>query len=473
MNKKILLIIAAILMVAIAGATTTHFLFPYEPTQPPDVKDVNITENDTENDNITKHGGEEGNITENDIEDGNITKHDVEDVNITENDVEDAELANNMFGFDMLNKLLEEKDEENGNEDENIFYSPYSIFSALAMTYEGARGQTAEEMESVFYFPEKEKLRSGFAYIYNQINDEDRNYELRTGNALWIQEDYELLDEYMQTIEDYYGGKSTNLDFANQNEESRQTINTFIEEQTNDRIKNLIRKGQLPKDTKLVLTNAIYFKDNWKWEFDKENTRNRSFWVTPDESVEAEMMRMNPEDERFNYTETEKLQMIELPYEGGDVSMFIILPKDEIDDISHKLNNEDVEELMDEMRERELSSISIPKFKFETRYVMSGTDSTLARMGMPKAFTPIADFSGITGERELFIDSVIHQAFVEVDETGTEAAAATAVIMVPESYVPGRKSPPRFIADNPFVFFIRDNETGTNLFTGIVKDPTK
>lgn len=428
MNKKPLLIITAILLVAIVGATTTHFLFPYEPTQPPEVLDVNITEHD----------------------------------------IEEVELANNMFGFDMLNELRLSASEK-GEENENIFYSPYSIFSALAMTYEGAQGQTAKEMKSLFYFPDNEILRPGFAGIYSTINDEGRNYELRTGNALWIQEDYELLDEYTQTVEDYYGGKSTNLDFRNQNEESRQTINTFIEEQTNDRIKNLIPENHLPKDTMLVLTNAIYFLGNWEYEFDPEETREEGFWINPEESVEVEMMTMSPDVARFNYTETDELQIIELPYEGGGVSMFIMLPESEIDDISHKLNNEDVEELMGDMRERELSEISIPKFKLETDYNLN---NVLSSMGMPSAFSEsAADFSGITGGRDLFIDSVFHKAFIEVDEEGTEAAAATGVVMRQTS-APSQP-PPRFIANNPFVFFIRDNKTGTNLFTGVVKDPSE
>ncbi len=428
MNKKPLLIITAILLVAIVGATTTHFLFPYEPTQPPEVLDVNITEHD----------------------------------------IEEVELANNMFGFDMLNELRLSASEK-GEENENIFYSPYSIFSALAMTYEGAQGQTAKEMKSLFYFPDNEILRPGFAGIYSTINDEGRNYELRTGNALWIQEDYELLDEYTQTVEDYYGGKSTNLDFRNQNEESRQTINTFIEEQTNDRIKNLIPENHLPKDTMLVLTNAIYFLGNWEYEFDPEETREEGFWINPEESVEVEMMTMSPDVARFNYTETDELQIIELPYEGGGVSMFIMLPESEIDDISHKLNNEDVEELMGDMRERELSEISIPKFKLETDYNLN---NVLSSMGMPSAFSEsAADFSGITGGRDLFIDSVLHKAFIEVDEEGTEAAAATGVVMRQTS-APSQP-PPRFIANNPFVFFIRDNKTGTNLFTGVVKDPSE
>lgn len=431
MNKKPILIFAAILLVAIAGATTTHFLFPYEPTQPPDVLDVNTSEN------------------------GN------EDVNITEHDIENVELANNMFGFDMLNKLIEEEDDG-----ENIFYSPYSVFSALAMTYEGADSQTAEEMKSVFYFPESEILRQGFAEMYSQINDEERNYELRTGNALWIQEDYQLLDEYKGVVEDYYGGKSVNLDFKNESEESRETINTFIEEQTNNKIKELFSE-KLPADTKLVLTNAIYFLGNWENQFDPERTQEEAFWINPEENVKTDMMKMSPEEQKFNYTKTDELEMIELPYEEGGVSMFIMLPKDEIDDISHKLNNEEVEELMDEMTETELDLISIPKFSLETDYSLN---EVLASMGMPTAFTQGADFSGITGKRDLFIDSVLHKAFIEVGEQGTEAAAATGVVMRPTSaQVP---PPPEFTADKPFVFFIRDNESGANLFTGVVNDPT-
>jgi len=218
MTKKILLI--ALLVVAVAGVATAAvlFLFPYQPNQPPKTDDTGST----------KQG------------------------------MQEVASANNKFTFDLYSQL-------NKSEKGNIFYSPYSISAALAMTYEGAKGQTADEMKSVFHFTESNTLRPNFAAIYNDINKGAKDYELRTGNALWVQQNFPLLSDYTNKIEEYYGGKAANLDFVKENEKSRQTINSFIGEQTNNKIKDLIPSGSLNDMTRLVLTNAIYFKGTWQW----------------------------------------------------------------------------------------------------------------------------------------------------------------------------------------------------------------
>jgi len=435
MTSKILLIGIIIVMAAIVTATTL-FLFPYEPTKPPKADDTGSTPQG----------------------------------------IQEVINANNQFAFDLYNKL--NADPENAGK--NIFYSPYSISAALAMTYEGAKGQTADEMKSVFHFPENEILRTNFAAIYNDINEKNNAYELRTGNALWVQQDYPLLEDYLSRVEKYYGGKAANLDFVNETEKSRQTINAFIEEQTNHKIKELITPGILNEKTRLVLTNAIYFKGTWEWEFKESDTREQDFKISPTNVVKVPMMYMKPEKATFNYADLEKLQILELPYKGEKISMLILLPKQgedydyetgekivynyTLEDI--ELSNEKLAEYKSEMKETKLDAIYFPKFEFDTKYSMAGT---LAKMGMPTAFSRNdADFSGMTGNKDLYISQVIHQAYIKVDEKGTEAAAATAVMMATASI-----SKNIFRADHPFIFIIQDRETGNILFMGRVIDPTK
>ena len=421
-------------MVAVVTATAIYFLFPYEPKQPPKTDDTGSTQSG----------------------------------------IQQVVNANNKFAFDLYSELDKS---QNGN----IFYSPYSISAAVAMTYEGAKGQTADEMKSVFHFPESNTLRPNFAAIYNEINKGNSAYELRTGNALWVQQDYQLLQDYSNRVEQYYGGKAANVDFIKDTEKSRQTINSFIEQQTNDKIKDLIPPGILDSMTRLVLTNSIYFKGTWEWEFDTSDTREQDFKVTPTNIVKTPMMYMKPDKARFNYADLEKLQILELPYKGEKISMLILLPKQRedydfetgeriISDYTIEnieLSAEKLKEYKNQMKETKLDSISLPKFEFDTKYFMK---DTLSALGMPMAFTwPGADFSGMDGSNNLYISEVIHQAYVKVDEKGTEAAAATAVIGKFGTAMPRNV----FIADHPFIFIIQEKETGNILFMGRVTDPTK
>lgn len=365
--------------------------------------------------------------------------------------------ANNLFALNLYSNL---KDNEQGN----IFFSPYSVSTAMVMVYEGAEGQTADEIQSVFHFPEDDNVRrSSFAAIYNQLNRENTKYELNTANALWVQKDYQLLDEYTDTIKRYYGGNATNVDFVGEPEKSRQTINVWIEDQTNNKIKDLIPRGGLDAYTRLVLTNAIYFKGTWVKQFDPENTKEEDFRVSPENTVKVQMMSIG-EEAIFNYTETDELQILELPYSGEKLSMLILLPKeDDLSSIEESLTTDKLAEWRNNLKEEDVN-VYIPKFKFNTKYFMV---QTLSNMGMPHAFTGEADLSGIDGTTNLFIQNVIHQAFVEVNEEGTEAAAATA-ISVGMSAVPQQQ----FRADHPFIFIIQDKETGNILFMGRVNDPT-
>ncbi len=360
--------------------------------------------------------------------------------------------ASNLFAFDLYERY--------GAGEDNVFYSPYSVSTALSMTYEGARGRTAEEMQTVFHWsPDDDARRPAAAKIFNILNGRDRPYALHTANALWMQEGYPFKEEFIGVVEDYYGDESNMIDFG-EAVKAADTINRWVENRTYDKIKDLLSPGMLV-DARLVLTNAIYFKGDWATMFDPERTRPTEFHVTPEDTVTVEMMNMM--DERFKYHDSGDAQVLELPYKGEDLSMVVILPKtNDIHEFEEGFTLEDYERWISLLEPTRLE-VHLPKFKFETKYDM-GKD--LAEMGMPTAFTASADFSGIS-DGGLFIGYVVHQAYVDVNEEGTEAAAATGVVMV--------ESAPMlevFRADHPFIFTIRDRGTGLILFMGRVMDPS-
>jgi len=367
--------------------------------------------------------------------------------------------SSNQFAFDLYSILK--------GEERNIFFSPYSLSTAMAMAYEGARGQTSEEIRQVFHYPEDiEILRRGYAEIINQINKKDKKYELHTANALWAQKNYPFLPEYFKTVEKYYGGKVTNVDFARDTENSRLTINKWVEEQTRNRIKDLIPQGAITPLTRLVLTNAIYFKGDWATQFPKGNTKEAEFRISADKKVRVPLMFIG--GRKFNYAENEALQLLELPYAGNELSMLILLPRNELSEVEPYLKADKIQDLIKDMRQEEVD-VYLPRFKFETKYLMGGEQGILGMMGMPTAFSEMrADFSGMTGKPDLYITEVVHQAFVEVNEEGTEAAAATGIILV------GKMVMERLVfrADHPFIFIIQHRETGNILFMGRVIDPT-
>lgn len=377
--------------------------------------------------------------------------------------------SNNQFAFDFYKEIVK-------SENSNVFYSPYSISSALAMVYAGAKGDTASEIKSVFHYPSVEALKNNFAAIYNDINTKNDNYELKTGNALWVENTFPIIPGYVDTISDYYGGKISNLDFKNKTEESRLTINGYISEQTNNKINDLLSSGSVSNLTRLILTNAVYFKGDWAKEFNPEMTIEDIFNVSDTQTVTTDMMRTFDNDD-FNYVDTGNAQILELPYKGDKLSMLIILPKVDLDSINSLLTADSLKSNISKMTKPDIKSIVIPKFKFDTKYTLN---KILGSLGMLTAFNPQdADFTGIVSkdyqtknDTNLYISSVIHQAFVEIDEQGTEAAAATAVIMDNTASVAEEPEDEiNFIADHPFVFMIQDNESGNILFLGKVANP--
>ena len=367
--------------------------------------------------------------------------------------------ANNHFAINLYSQYK--------SEEGNIFFSPFSISTAMAMVYEGAEGKTAKEIKSVFGFPKYDNSRRNqYSNLLSEINKKDKEYALKTANALWAEQDFNFLDKYLTTVEKYYGGKTTNLDFKNEPEASRLIINNWVEDKTNNKIKDLFPEGSIHPLTRLVLTNAIYFKAEWLKQFDVDKTRDKNFRVNPDKSIKVPMMQRTDRKSIFNYTQNEDLQILEMPYAGEDLSMLILLPfDDDIEVLENSFTIEKLTEWKKSLRKRRVK-IYIPKFKFETKYFLS---ETLSNLGMPTAFTNSADFSGMTGTKDLKIDKVIHQAFIEVNEEGTEAAAATGVTIMMLSAKPPT---PIFKADHPFIFIIQQNETGNILFMGRVNNPT-
>lgn len=382
-----------------------------------------------------------------------------DDTGVSPSDVSAIAAATNQFAFSAYGTLS-----ANGG---NIFFSPYSIESALAMVYEGAAGKTAEEIQSVFGFPTATtSRRAGFASLYNRFNAATTT-TLRVANALWAQNGFDFLADYLATVKNFYGGAATNLDFKNDTEGARQTINSWVAQKTNDKIQDLFAQGVLNDMTRLVLTNAVYFKGTWAKTFDKSLTSVQEFHVDSVESVQAPFMQMTGEAAQFPYADTPDAQVLELPYAGDQLSMLIVLPTTQ--DLSALENSLSPAKLASWQAalSKQRVDVYLPKFTFDTKYTLN---DALSAMGMPTAFDPNnADFSGMDGRQDLYLQAVIHQAFVAVDEQGTEAAAATGA-SVGLMAMPVNPAP-IFRADHPFLFFIQDNHTRTILFMGRVVNP--
>ncbi|HUX03206.1 MAG: serpin family protein [Phycisphaerae bacterium] len=366
----------------------------------------------------------------------------------------------NRFAFDLYARLKAEEG--------NLFLSPYSISTALTMTYGGARGETAEQMAQVLRLPATgEAVHGAYGALQKDLNAAGAGgaFELAVANRLWGQKGYGFLPAFLGLVKVNYGAGLEQVDFAGATEAARQAINAWIEKQTRDKIQELLKPDVLNPEVRLVLTNAIYFKGKWAEEFDKKATREEDFFLTPETKVAAPLMHRTAE---FGYFETDDLQALELPYQGDRLSMVVLLPKakDGLAVLEASLSSDKVAEWVGKLHRREVQ-VALPRFKTTAEFSLG---DTLVAMGMTDAFGRSADFSGMTGTKDLFISAVIHKAFVDTSEEGTEAAAATAVVMermaMPEPA-------PVFRADHPFLFLIRDTRSGAILFLGRILDPTK
>jgi len=376
----------------------------------------------------------------------------------------DTTQANNQFAFDLYSHL--------STGEKNIFFAPYSLSSALSMTYEGARNQTADEMRTVLHLPSDDIMRRiEDSELIERMNSADKPYELSTANALWVQKAFPFKEDYLKLVKYTYYAEARNLDFFNDPEGSRVSINNWVLEKTKNRINNLLPPKSIKKDTRLILTNAVYFKGKWSIPFKKEATKQDAFWISQTESVQTAMMGLVGKS--FKYAENEQAQIIELPYKGEDLSMLIILPLGKDIQPIEKIINESTLKQWDETLTKQPVNVFIPKFKFDADYQMK---DILVGMGMKNAFNKkVADFSAMAylkPDEHLYIDQVYHKAWIDVNEEGTEAAAATAVVVRHSKAIMRNPTQPKiFRADHPFIFVIQDNKTGHILFIGRVSDP--
>jgi serpin B len=377
--------------------------------------------------------------------------------------------GNNRFAFDLYRQL--------GQKPGNKFFSPYSISTALGMTYAGARGNTAKEMAQTLHFTlGNERLHPAFGELIRKVNgtDKKRSYELAVANSLWANKtDLSLDPKFLRTTQADYQADFQFVDFRNDAEGARQSINGWVEDKTKNKIVDLIPGGFITDKTRLILVNAIYFKGDWSVAFPKELTRPYDFTIPGTPAFKVSMMH-NTFD--AGYMENADFQLAQFMYKDNEVSMVVILPKkmDGLPDVEKKLSAKALAQALAQARGTKLLQVTMPKFKMTEAFSLG---AELAKMGMKDAFTQfVGDFSGmetnVPEDSKLYISEVVHKAFVEVDEKGTEAAAATAVGMVRSvSAVPPPTIPIPFRADHPFLFLLRHNETGSVLFMGRVFDP--
>jgi serpin B len=350
----------------------------------------------------------------------------------------------------------------------NLFCSPLSISTALAMTYAGARTETETEMAAALHFGlPQERLHQAFAELDRRLaaaQTGDR-FTLHTANGLWLERSFPFRESYLGLVKAGYGAEFRAADFVGAAEAARAEINAWTEDRTEGKIRDLVPAGALSQATVLVLVNAIYFKAAWGQEFDKNATAPASFHVSPEQDAAVQLMHRTGS---FPYSENELAQVVELPYSGGGMSMVVVLPRspDGLAKLEDALTAERLGQWISALGDKRVTLV-LPRFRIEHSVTLN---DALGSLGMRRAFAD-ADFSGMVQGGGVFISEVLHKAFVEVDEQGTEAAAATAVIMMKASAEAPEK-PIVFRADHPFLFLIRDQVTGSILFVGRVADPS-
>ncbi|MCK4303355.1 MAG: serpin family protein [Candidatus Eisenbacteria sp.] len=365
--------------------------------------------------------------------------------------------GNNEFAL----KLYDELSSQNGN----MFFSPFSISTALAMIWAGARTQTEEEIAQVLHFPfDQEQLHPIFGALQQSLDTGIGYdlYQLKIANRLWGCTGYPWLEPFLEITRSDYGAELEQLDFSANPEAARLRINQWVSEKTAGRIPDILAPGLLDPLTRLVLANAIYFKGDWVSCFDRKRTEIEPFWTTPDASVDVAMMQQT---ERFPLCTVPSMSILELPYVGQDLSMVILLPEqvDGLCALEAELTLQKLTSWIDALHEQEVD-VKLPRFTFSSKFNLV---DHMSAMGMPSAFNPLAaDLSGMATMEELYLSFLVHEAFVLVNEEGTEAAAATA------GGVAGTSAPAVFVADHPFIFLIRDRVTGSILFMGRMIDPS-
>ena len=388
-------------------------------------------------------------------------------------DATEEELAvltqgNTAFALDLYRAL--------GVADGNLFYSPYSISLALAMAYAGARAETERQMADTLHFSlPQDRLHPAFNDLDLNLasqGEENEGFRLNIANALWGQSDYEFMEQFLEVLERYYGASVRLMDFRTASEPSRRMINDLVADETEDKIKDLIPKGGINLRTRMVITNAIYFDADWLYSFDEENTELRRFHLLNGREVRVPTMHVV--EDGIGYADGQGYQAVELPYSGSEMSMIVVLPNEgRFRDFESSMDATLLRQIRNDMQSAYVS-LEIPRFEFSSGFELA---ETLQEMGMPTPFDKWqADFSGMGGkscpeEECLFISDVIHKAFVLVDEGGTEAAAATAVVVIiREKSMDEPRNPILVRVNRPFMFFILDRSTDTLLFVGRIEE---
>ncbi len=374
-----------------------------------------------------------------------------------------AAQATNEFARDLFDEL------QTG--EGNLFFSPASIELALVMAWNGARGETAAEMARALRLPapyadEFSSVTGAFGQLQSQLEPREGTYTLNIANRLWGQEGYSFKESFLSDLDTHFGAGLQELDFRGDSESSRLTINDWVAEKTEQKIVDLLAPGTVDASTRLVLTNAIYFLGDWQHPFSASATTDRPFFLADGTEIRTSTMYQS---RSFRYAADGLTQVLALPYKGDQMEMLIILPQE-------KLGLPQLEKVIDqkvvEAWSADLTStrvkVQLPRFSLRDDFSLA---KVLARLGMGGAFTSGADFSGMTGRPELAISDVVHKSFVDVDEKGTEAAAASAANMMLTSAPMEPAKVVEFIADHPFLFLIRDVDTGTILFLGRMADP--
>ena len=379
--------------------------------------------------------------------------------------------ANNAFALDLYQKL---KDKPG-----NLFFSPYSISSALAMTCAGARGQTEMEMTNTLHFNlPSEKLHPAFKALTARLDGLQRwnRIALKCANSLWCQKDHQFTGDFLKTVRENYSAEARSVDFKN-SPEAADEINRWIDAKTNHKIPDGIAPEQITPLTRLVLSDAIYFNGKWQHQFKVRDTKPTPFHVSTNETVTVPMMYQK-EHFKMALSDDDSVEMLELPYAGTDLSMIILLPSDakyyfpeaglnDVQALEQKLTADNLRTWLKKLDQADLHEtwVALPRFTTMENYDLV---RELKSLGMTSAFSSdAADFSGMDGTTNLFVSDVIHKAFVKVDESGTEAAAVTMVLVKTKGQIES------FIVDHPFIFLIRDNGSGNILFLGKIIDPTK
>jgi serpin B len=372
-------------------------------------------------------------------------------------DVKAAVQSSNQFAFELYKRATDSAS--------NKFLSPASIATSLAMIHAGARGETSKQLAQVLHLELPEpQVQAGFGTLNAILNTQSKNYRLNMANRLWLQSGFHFEAPFLKSALEHYGAEPGSVNFAN-SDQAKQTINQWVGEQTNGKIGQIIPTGLLQDKIRFVLTNAIYFKGTWQYRFSKELTREAPFHDLRNRESKVSMMNQTG---AFQYGENADAQFLQLPYLGGDLSMVILLPKrfNGLPQLEKQLTAQEVQKWFSGMGHADEVDIFLPKFTFTSQIGLKGV---LSSMGLPLAFSDDADFSGITTEHDQKLYEAIHQAFVDVNEEGTEAAAVTGHVggnapgPVPQRVV--------FRADHPFLFLIQHNRTGAILFLGRVINP--